>query len=100
MILDAHVLHQSNNTTKKKRDDEDMYCIVGAVKDKYSPSFIPEKFIRMWSIGLNTVINTLYASTHQCIIPTGLLEKWFKMKKHNHDKNKFLVGTVHYMLII
>ena len=35
------VLHQSSNTGKDKRNDEDMYFTVGAVKAKYSLSLSP-----------------------------------------------------------
>ena len=35
MILDTPILHQSNNTAKDKRDYEDMYFTVSAVKAKY-----------------------------------------------------------------
>ena len=47
MVVDTPVLDQSNNTVKKKRYDEDMYCTVGAVKAKSLLSLIPEKLISM-----------------------------------------------------
>ena len=40
-ILDTPVLHKSNNMAKDKRDDEDIYCIVCTVKDKYLLSLNP-----------------------------------------------------------
>ena len=33
MMLDIPVFNQSNNTAKKKMDDEYMYCTVGLVKE-------------------------------------------------------------------
>ena len=41
MVLYITVLHQSKNTAKKKRYNEDMYYKVGAVKSKYFTSLIP-----------------------------------------------------------
>ena len=81
MILDTIIFHKSTNTAKKKRDDEDMYCTVGAVKAKYLSLLISEKLSRMWGISLKTVIKTLDATTHQCIRSTGLLAKRFKTDK-------------------
>ena len=81
MISDTPVLHQSNNTPKKKRDDKDMYCTVSVVKAKYFPSLSPEKLIRMWGIGLKTAIKTLDTTTNQCIRSTGVLAKQFKTDK-------------------
>ena len=81
MILDSLIFHQSNNTAKKKREDEDMYCKVGAVKAKSLLSLSPEKLIWMCVIGLNTAVRTLDAKTHQCIRSTGLLTKLFKSDK-------------------
>ena len=51
MISDNPVLHQSNNTEKDKRNDEDMYFTVGEVKAKSSLSLSPDKLIRIWDIG-------------------------------------------------
>ena len=59
MISNTPVLHQSKNTAKNKRDDEDIYCTLRAVKTKYLPSLSPEKLSRMWYIGLKNVIKTL-----------------------------------------
>ena len=77
MIPDTPVLHHSNNTEKKKRDEEDMYCTVGVVKSKSLPSSITEKLIRMWVIGLKTATNILDATIHKFISSTGLLEIQF-----------------------
>ena len=73
MISDTTVFHQSNNTAKKKRDNEDMYCAVSEVRAKSLPSLSPEKLSRMWGIGLKTAIKTLETTTHKCISSTGLL---------------------------
>ena len=81
MILDTPVLHQSNNTAKKKRDEEDMYCTIGAVKFKYFPPLSPEKMSKMWGIHLKTSIKTLDETTHQYIGSTGILSKRFKTQK-------------------
>ena len=58
-----------------------MYYTVGAVRVKSSPSLISENLSRMWGIGLNTVIKTLDATTHQCIMYTGVISKLFKTGK-------------------
>ena len=73
MISDNLVLRQSKNTAKDKSNYEDMYCTVGAVKAKSLLPLISEKLISMWGIGSKTVLKTLDATTHQCIISTGLL---------------------------
>ena len=75
MISDTPVFHQSNNTAKDKRKDEDMYCTVDSVKAKYSSSLSPEKLSRMWVIKLKTVIKTLDATPNQCIRSIVLIEK-------------------------
>ena len=67
--------------SKKKRDDKEMYCTLGAAKAKYSPSLSQEKLSRMWSIGLKTTIKTLYSTTHQQMVSTGLLAKQFRTDK-------------------
>ena len=41
MISDIPVLHQSNNISKEKINNEDMYSTVGAVKVKYLLSLSP-----------------------------------------------------------
>ena len=82
MIFDTPVLHQSKNTTKDKRNYEDMYYTVGAVKAKSLPSLILERFIRIWDIELKNAIKTSDITTHQCIRSTGLLENWFKTDKY------------------
>ena len=81
MIFYTPILNQFNNTAKNKKDDEDMYCIVGAVRAKYSLSLIPDKLSIMWFIGLKNAMNTLDVKIYQCIRSTGLLSKRFKTDK-------------------
>ena len=82
MVSDAPILHYSNNTTKEKINDEDIYCTVCAFKANFLPSLIPDKFSMMWGTRLKTEINTLETTIYQCIRYTGLLAKWFKADKY------------------
>ena len=95
MISDTPFLHQSNNTVKEKRNYEDMYFLVGAVKAKYYPSLSPEKLIKMWEDGLNTVIKTLDTTNHLCNRSTGLLVKRLKTYKSQlrYKQHSFHYGT-------
>ena len=103
MISDTPVLYQSNKTAKNARDDENMYCTVGAVKSKSSPSLSSEKLIRIRGIGLKTEIKTLYATTHQCIRSTGVLSKRFKTDKsqllYKHISIRYSTFYVDYLKV-
>ena len=59
-----------------------MYCTVGSVKVNSLSSLSSDKLIKMWIIGLKSMIETFDTRTNECIRSTGLLENQFKTYKY------------------
>ena len=58
-----------------------IYASVPSVYAKQSNQFTPEKFSKMWNIGLKTSQSTLKYTTHQCIRTMGILVKRFNIDR-------------------